>query len=59
MSKETKAQRLCRTLAEYLQTMQNYGALFSMKFVTGTRIEIEFEDGETILVSFSKVTKGK
>lgn len=60
MSEETTAQRLCRMFALQLSTMQNWGANYTYQYVTGTRLEIQFEDGEKILVAFSTTgAKGK
>jgi hypothetical protein len=53
MATETTAQRLCRYLAVQLSTMQNWGANYDFQLLTSTRLEIQFKDGEKVVVTFS------
>jgi hypothetical protein len=58
MTIETTAQKLCRFFATQLSIMQNWGADYDYNFLTNTRLEIQFKDGEKIVVSFS-TNRGK
>jgi hypothetical protein len=57
---ETTAQRLTRWVAVHLSTMQSWGADYNYQYLTMTRLEVQFKDGETIVISFAtKGAKGK
>jgi len=53
MNNETTAQRLARYLAHQLTVMQSWGADYNLHFTTGTRLEVQFRDGEKIVITFA------
>lgn len=52
-SNETTAQQLCRDYVQDLTKLQRFGATFNFQMLSMVCIEVQFADGEKILVSFS------